>query len=50
LLKTEHEITVDEWMYLNEEHDIYNSLKGNHEGDLLFQDVNIKYHNQLDTK
>lgn len=48
LLKSEHTITVDEWMYLNKEHDIYKDLNGNHEGDLLFNDVSIKYHNQLD--
>lgn len=47
LLQPDCEITIDEWTRLNKEHDVYNSLNGNHEGDLLFNDVEIKYHSQL---
>lgn len=47
LLKEEYEITPDEWDTISAEHDIYNSLGGNHNGDRLYEDVQIKYHNSL---
>lgn len=47
LLEHDHDITQEEWEEINDEHDIYNSLGGNHEGDRLYNDVSIKYHNKL---
>lgn len=47
LLEHGHQITQSEWEEISEEHDIYNSLGGNHEGDRLYNDVSAKYHAQL---
>lgn len=47
LLEHDHVITQNEWEEINDEHDIYNSLGGNHEGDRLYNDVSIKYHDEL---
>lgn len=47
LLKEDHEITSKEWDMISSEHDTYNSLGGNHDGDRLYEDVQIKYHNNL---
>ena len=42
LLKDGHEITLEEWESIQEEHDIYNALGGNHDGDSLFKMVEHK--------
>lgn len=47
LLEPEHAITQDEWDMISSEHGIYNSLGGNHDGDRLYEDVEVKYHNNL---
>lgn len=36
LLAEDHEITLDEYQQCIEDHDAYNGLKGNHNGDSLF--------------
>lgn len=41
-------ISLEQWDALNQDHEIYNSLGGNHDGDRLYQDVSIKYRAQLD--
>lgn len=48
LLDVNHVITPEEWDFISLEHQIYNSLKGNHDGDRLYEDVKIKYHNNLE--
>lgn len=47
LLGANHVITLEEWEEINNDHDIYNSLGGNHNGDRLYGDVSYKYHSQL---
>lgn len=47
LLGADHVITLEEWEEINNDHDIYNSLGGNHNGDRLYNDVSYKYHSQL---
>lgn len=47
LLKDEHEITVDEYMECIADHDAYNGIGGNHQGDLLFKAVCKKYNAQV---
>jgi hypothetical protein len=42
LLEQGHEITLDEYRMCCEEHDIYNKLSGNHDGDTLFNLVSKK--------
>lgn len=42
LLKEEHEISLEEFEMLQEDHNIYNSLGGNHDGDTLFKMVENK--------
>lgn len=42
LLKEDHEITLDEYQQCIEDHDAYNGLKGNHNGDSLFALVERK--------
>lgn len=49
LLQPEHEITLNEYEALIEEHDVYKSLGGNHEGDALFGMVEQKYLKQLES-
>jgi len=43
LLKDDHIITLQEYENISNEHRIYNSLKGNHEGDALYSLVKVKY-------
>ena len=47
LLDPKHEITLDELEQTSKDHDIYNSLGGNHMGDQLFDMVCAKYKNNL---
>lgn len=47
LLKNDHNINLEEWETISIDHDIYNSLGGNHYGDGLYEDVKAKYHNSL---
>lgn len=47
LLDESHEITLDEYQQLMEDHDIYNSLGGNHNGDNLYSLVEKKVTNLL---
>lgn len=42
LLELDHIITVDEYQQISNDHDIYNSLGGNHNGDQLFALVDQK--------
>lgn len=42
LLQEGHVITIDEFEQLEEEHDVYNQLGGNHKGDQLFTLVAAK--------
>lgn len=42
LLREDHEITLEEFEQLQEDHNIYNSLGGNHDGDALFNMVQGK--------
>jgi hypothetical protein len=50
LLKKEHIITQEEFNTITLEHDAYNNLGGNHEGDMLFEMVKEKHKEQLLTK
>ena len=43
LLKDDHIITLQEYENITREHETYNALKGNHEGDSLFSLVKVKY-------
>lgn len=43
LLKDEHEITLEEFEHITNEHVVYNKLHGNHEGDGLYDLVETKY-------
>ena len=47
LLEPEHEITVEEYENLVDEHETYNGLGGNHRGDALFKSVMKKWNRQL---
>lgn len=47
LLDPEHEITVEEYEQLVDEHQTYNGLGGNHRGDALFKSVMKKWNRQL---
>lgn len=42
LLKEDHEVSLEEFEMLQEDHNIYNSLGGNHDGDTLFKMVENK--------
>lgn len=50
LLREGRDITLEEFETLQEEHNIYNSLGGNHDGDILFEMVREKATNQLADK
>ena len=43
LLQPDHEITLDEYEQIIEEHEVYNNLGGNHKGDELFDLVAHKF-------
>lgn len=43
LLQSDHVITDDEYIKISVEHNVYNQLGGNHEGDEYFKSITIKY-------
>lgn len=47
LLKDDHVITLDEFEEIEADHEAYNALGGNHQGDKLFQMVESKFKNSL---
>ncbi len=47
LLQEGHVISLDEYENITHEHDVYNQLQGNHEGDSLFSLVKVKYEANL---
>ena len=47
LLEPDHIITKEEYEDIEEDHDVYNALDGNHKGDELFRIVSEKYFNQF---
>lgn len=47
LLEPDHIITKEEYENIEEDHDVYNALDGNHKGDELFRVVSEKYFNQF---
>ena len=50
LLESDHVITYEEYMTYTQQHIVYNSLGGNHEGDAQFALVEKKYHSGLKNK
>ena len=46
LLHKDHIITEEEFNTITVQHIAYNGLGGNHEGDAMYDSVNLKYHNQ----
>ena len=50
LLQEDHHITYDEFEAFEKKHDVYNQLGGNHEGDLLYKNVQFKYQSGLNNK
>lgn len=50
LLDIHHVITLSEYELIQTEHEVYNKLGGNHEGDGLFSMVVAKYQNALGNK
>lgn len=50
LLKEDKNISLEEFESLQEEHNIYNSLGGNHDGDMLFKMVEKKISSSLAEK
>lgn len=49
-LQPDRDITIEEFERLQEEHKVYNSLGGNHDGDDLFNMVKEKVTNDLANK
>lgn len=47
LLEDDHEITLDEYEDISADHEAYNALGGNHEGDRLFSLVQKKFEKSL---
>lgn len=47
LIHSEEPITLEQFEQLNRDHDAYNGLGGNHDGDALFDLVKKKYEHQL---
>lgn len=47
LLEPDHIITKEEYEDIEEDHEVYNALDGNHKGDELFRVVSEKYFNQF---
>ena len=47
LLENDHIITHEEFVKITTEHDIYNRLGGNHEGDQYFESIRKKYESGL---
>lgn len=50
LLKENHTVILEEFETLQDEHNIYHSLGGNHDGDTLFEMVEKKVSNTLTDK
>lgn len=50
LLKADHIITLDEFEEIEADHEAYNGLGGNHNGDKLFQMVEAKFKNSLSNR
>lgn len=48
LLAEDHKITFDEFQQINEDHQAYHELGGNHNGDALFELVKKKAEKELD--
>ena len=46
-LQDDKVLTLDKYTELENEHEVYNSLGGNHEGDVLFNLIEEKYKNSL---
>lgn len=46
LLDPSHFITIDEFEQITHDHETYNKLGGNHIGDALFKQVEIKFQSQ----
>lgn len=46
LLEPAHFITIEEYEQIVKEHDVYKSLGGNHTGDKLFEQVELKFSKQ----
>lgn len=47
LLEPEHIITLEEYTDIDSDHEAYNALGGNHQGDQMFKLVHKKYSNQI---
>lgn len=47
LLAEDHKISLEEYENLTIDHDVYNKLGGNHEGDSLYDLVTTKYAKEL---
>lgn len=47
LLDSKHDISEEEYEEISHDHDVYNKLGGNHDGDNLFEAVKVKYQNHL---
>ena len=45
LLSSDHELTLDEYRQCSDEHEVYNCLGGNHDGDRLFSLIQKKAEN-----
>ena len=48
LLDSNHKLTIDEYQQINEDHEAYHALGGNHNGDALFDLVRKKAEKELD--
>ena len=46
LLDPEYVISFDDFSQISADHDLYNRLGGNHQGDIYFKAIEDKYHNQ----
>ena len=46
LLESTHIVTVEEFEQVTQDHEVYNSLGGNHTGDILYHQVEEKFKNQ----
>ncbi len=47
VLENEENLSIEEFERIQADHDVYNSLGGNHDGDSLFELVEHKYKNKL---
>ena len=46
LLDPDYTITFDDFSQISADHDLYNRLGGNHQGDIYFEAIEDKYHDQ----